>query len=336
VGVLEVFAALFEGRKDAYGTADGGCRHVESTIHSDEHWVDSVEDHLSGRRPLGVYPLVPFHDGVRCDNAIDRNLWCDDDWAVKWGCVDFDVAAPGKRAYDYDTIDEGHAAAVALKRVLRRMGLVGWIERTRSDGRHVWVFARGWVPAATMRRALLVACDVAVVSKREVNPKSEGFGDPTALGNYVRLPFPGFLSAHRKQPLHQSIIIESAETFGWEKFLEHAMIMRAPIKVLDDAARLWKPPPPPKPIEPATTYGGGRGHLLHRLSKPGRAVFYDGPLDGDRSEGLFYLAGECKDSGLTPHEALVLVTDADARWGKFSKRRDGEKQLQRTVERAYR
>lgn len=128
------YDALFQGRRDVYGSVEGGCikKHLTTDI-----WVA----HLYYTGSVGVYPMV--------DNK------------VHWGCVDIDLG------------EEMLAMAQNLQTVLAFYKLTSWIEKSKGKGFHIFVFANDWVPAKTMRRALIVACEIAGVPPTEVNPKQE-------------------------------------------------------------------------------------------------------------------------------------------------------------------
>lgn len=177
------FAHLFEGSKKAFGTENGG-----SAPTTNEDWPKLWHHHLHGERPIGVYPMVENVTFSSPEGAEEPDQIVFD-WGVRWGCIDLDVKREGKRRYDYETEEEAHVAAINLCAVLTQLGIDGWIEVTRSRGRHVWVFSKAFVRARTMRRALLVACEVAGVPPTEVNPKSEALA-PGQLGNYVRMVYP--------------------------------------------------------------------------------------------------------------------------------------------------
>lgn len=324
--VTSLFADLFEGRHDAYGTEEGGCTRIPPACVGH---VQTIERHLSGTFPIGVYPMVCFDDDLR--HGIDI---IDPEWRVKWGCVDFDVKTKGKPSWDYETERDAHIAAVNLQKVLAALGVTSWIERTRSHGRHLWVFASTWTAAAVMRRSLIVATSVAGVSSREVNPKQESLA-ADQLGNYVRLPYPGgsfdtriMVRAWTDEPQGLRAYLPPSV------FVKEATAARTPVATLEAIANKYVAP---EPIREATIvpYDGPEHGPLRRLRPLGKAIYKNGPHDGDRSNGLYLLAKCCMESGLTTGEALSLVDQAAERWGKFEGRRDRQEQLQRIVGRAY-
>lgn len=303
--VVEQFAALFQGRHDAQGTERGGA----------ERRAPVFDDHLDGTSPpIGIYPVA--HNTVR------------------WGCVDLDVRREGKTG-DYANEEDAHTAALNLRNALVTAGIPSWIERTRSRGRHVWVFVPTWIGARTMRRALLVACQLADVPPREVNPKSEHL-EPHELGNYVRLPYPGWLGrvAPAAMPDTRVMVDDGGCThtlWGWLDRVELALPSR-----VGDLAALYVPPPPRTRVaDEIRQHDGQLNPVVRRLNGLAFTIFTQGPHDGDRSRALWALARACEESGLNMGEAFAILADADARWGKMHARSDGERQLQRIIERAY-
>lgn len=177
------FANLFQGRTDAVGTEAGGC------IRLPGEWAvqRAIDLHLGhgGKDAIGIYPMRLFPmakatgsgEFVRAEDATNEA-----EWRVHWGCIDFDEG---------EEISLVHARNV--RTALQQLGLTSWIERSRSKGFHVWLFADEWVPARTMRRALLAACQLVDAPTKEINPKQEELNDDQ-LGNYVRLSHPGGLN----------------------------------------------------------------------------------------------------------------------------------------------
>jgi len=300
MGAVE-FARLFLGNQYAYGGDEG--RAVRC---SPNEWFHAVRKHYDGSGPaVGVYPLVHQPEG----------------WMVKWGCVDFDIKSEGHEKFDYETEDLAHVAARNLQKVLNAFDIGCWVERTRSHGRHVWVFAAQAVTAKVMREALLVCTEIAGVSQREVNPKSDGSNlTPDQLGNYVRLPCHG-----------DRVILDRFEkAVPANVFVEMAHEMLVTKDKLERVAALYRPPMPVIQWET-----NGLDEYTDRVPRVVRHVIENGPNDGDRSKGLLYIAHECKKAGLPPKQALDLVMIADDAWGKYTGRRDREQRLTEIVERAW-
>jgi len=297
---INKFVDLYYGRDDVHGTEEGGCKRQPPD------W----DGHLDGTGPpIGIYPLVRREDGQL---------------HVVWGCVDFDTVTPTKRTTDYLTERDAHVAACNLHATLGQMGIVAHIERTRSAvGRHVWVHAATWTPAADMRNMLLVACKVAETSTREVNPKQTQLADDQ-LGNYVRLPYPH----HFPQ---RTIINTNSAPIGLETHVAYACDnLTDPALIAEWAARLPTSPAPTLRYAPPPDED-----FWQKLNGKARMVLEEGPLQNDRSRALMYLAGQCVRSGLTGHEALAVIDHAAARWGKFDGRPDRDHQLRTIVQKAY-
>jgi hypothetical protein len=209
----------------------------------------------------------------------------------------------------------------------------------------VWVFAETWVPAATMRRALHVACDLVGASTREVNPKSEGEGQPPEfLGNYVRLPYPGDTpGVNQRRP--RTMLFEDLggayHSMAVDVFVTRARSARATLEQLEGLAKHYVEPPKPRIagrqlVVPVMTQATLDAELTSKMGGLAWTIFNEGPLpDGDRSTTLARLAHLCREDGLTPDEALQVITVADLMWGKFHSRRDGERQLENMVETAF-
>jgi hypothetical protein len=298
------FIALFDGRRDAVGSDEGRAIRIP-----EDEFSSLIDDHLNvPGRAIGVYPL--FWSTVRRD------------WRVLWGCVDLDVAKPGA---EYQTEQEAHEAALRLQRTLDvAAGVASWVEVTRSHGRHVWVFASQSVEAAIMRRALPVACEIAGVTSREVNPKSEGFDERERLGNYVRLPYPAGVTDNRY-----------ISTLTLEGFVHEAWDARTRPAPLEEFARLWVAPVAPRARVTGEVPVLDRA-LTRRMGGLTWTVFSNGPLEGsDRSGTLFKLAALCHDDELSPEEALAIITAADEAWGKFHDRADCDRQLNNIIDRTY-
>ena len=164
---VRTFARLFAGRTDCYGAEWGECIHRPVLPRL---W----ERHLHGQTPLGVYPHLP---GDQC-------------W---WGAIDIDYV-------------DDPAPAVAVQEVWRWYGVPSFVERSRSKGWHVWVFLERPLGCGLVRSADKAVAKMAGLDPRvEVYPKAKTLGpssaDPRfqAVGNYLRLPYPGnrWLDGHR-------------------------------------------------------------------------------------------------------------------------------------------
>lgn len=314
------FIELFRGNETHHGSDFG------SAVKGAPRW----DQHLLGVEAMGVYPSWHRDDGFSIE------LVC------RWGCVDFDIKSEHHKSYDYETEADAHVAALDLQKVLAALGVTSWIERTRSHGRHVWVFADRPVPARTMRRALLVACGLADVSAREVNPKSEELAEGQ-LGNYVRLPYFGAIATPERMQLNGARVMlyggpgdwRAYEPYPLDIWVDLAYESRTDPDVLTEIASYWVPPAPAVARPEIQPYRGELREVTTKLDGHGYVVFRDGPATGDRSGGLVYLAHSCARSGLTFDEAFAVLWNADERWGKYHDRADGQRQVEKIIERAY-
>lgn len=311
------FAELFRGRLDGYGTEAGGCDAAEKDRdeygHTCEPYLDweptqgnyqhRIYDHLNGTQPVGIYPLM-------------------DTLEVWWGCTDLDNG---------EAIDWPRAQHIA--RLLKLAGVNAWIERSRSKGYHVWTFASEPVPAATMRNALLAIHQKLEIPAKEVNPKQTTLEGLKGYGNYVRLPYPGIGTPGRRCVVDPA----TGEPLTVTEFVTVAHDTRSSLKHYEAVAARYVPPPPPTPIIIDPYHAAALDELVAVMKGELKMSFTFGPKPGhDRSDSLARLAHLCRETDdFTAAEALLVVTDADRRWGKFSERADGPAQLMKLVENAY-
>ncbi len=153
---LEYFRRCFSGLKEVYGTYDpatGRAWQVKQPV-----TADTMLRHLQGKQPYGVYLLVK-----------DRTR------AI---AVDFDEKDP--------------APALAFIRRARSFGLDSYLERSKSKGYHVWLFASSsGVVAAKARQVVKgILADIGS-SSTEVFPKQDRLGERARWGNYIYAPLFG-------------------------------------------------------------------------------------------------------------------------------------------------
>jgi hypothetical protein len=289
------FIKLFRGRGDVYGSEEGGC--VKSPL-----TTQVFTDHLNGLTPIGVYPMVPLKS----------------EWYTVWGCTDIDTG--------------DLQAALNLQEAFKGIGIKAYVEKSRSKGYHVWVFASEPVLAKDMRRMFLACHQVADYPAREVNPKQESLGSSMQYGNYVRLPYPN----HSDLSVPNRRIIRRDETpVPLDVFLDSAeqnLVDPATVQLL---AGYYKPPVSKAFVgdyEPCQS----TQDALKVLSPLGRVIWRDGPIAGnDRSRTLSKLGYECVRAGLNPSQTKVILADADMRWGKYHLRTNGELEIDKLVVRVY-
>lgn len=292
---LEAFTKLFRGRKDAYGHEEGRCVKEPLT-------AEVIRGHLDGVAAIGVYPMVPYKG----------------DHYVVWGCTDIDIDdLPGAKS-----IRDSLAAA----------GVVAHIERSRSKGYHVWVFAAKPVTATAMRRMLLCAHQVADYPAREVNPKQEHLVG-SQFGNYVRLPY---WDAADLTTVHRRILGADDQPITLEQFLDVAMANLVEPETIMRIAAMWREPERPKMAPMVLNGDEPIGEALGILTPLGKVIWRDGPLQGkDRSTTLAHLAWECAKSGLNPSQSKMVLVDADRRWGKYHMRANGEQEIDKLVVKVF-
>jgi hypothetical protein len=253
--------------------------------------------HLEARTPIGVYPSVPSGNDPFCI----------------WGCTDI----------DYDNYNE----AALLQRTFAAVGVTAWVEKTRK-GWHIWIFAEEPVPSKDMRNMQLAAHQVCGLKPREVNPKQANV-TIHSFGNYVRLPYP------QVEP-HQRYMVDSAGVrIDPEAFIAAALATRVPKDKVEWLATHYR-----EPIAAQIAIGTPTADMTaaaSMLTPLGKVIWRNGPIEGrDRSSTLQHLAHECRKSNIATSDALMLVKDADQRWGKYSTRGTaGERELLKLVERAY-
>ncbi len=307
VGSHTNFAELFQGGGIATDSADG-FRPLETPDESRPEamgmgFTQMCRDHLTiPGKSIGVYPLRKVDDG----------------YVVHWGCVDFDEGE-----------EESLIHASNLQLVLNRLGVKGWIERSRSKGYHLWVFFSEHVAARSVREGLIGACDVVGAPTKEVNPKQielTGKG----WGNGVRLPFPAGREPGR------NVVLSGGTEMEPETFIASAMKSRVTPEQWGAVRALYKPPEPPPPRR-VYQYGGGTlAGLAGAIRRGGPRPTAEKP-NGDRSSTLFNLACAMVRQGYDNAAIMRELESADEDWGgKYAKRQDGRQRLWETVIKAAR
>lgn len=317
-GYVSLMAQLFVGRKDVIGTEEGGCERLESS----DIWNQCMVNHWTGDGPpVGVYPMVREIISMNGQGHLPGA------WAVHWGCVDFDEG-------DRDSL----VHACNLVRVLQHFDITSWIEKSRSKGYHVWVFLQDWTYAATVRRALLAACQIAQAPTKEINPKQETLAED-AVGNYVRLPYPPDTTDGRRQVWTGDYTDpDSLLPMARNVFALDAWQTRVDAPKLETLGKLWQPPV----LNVSKTFGSaspppGRP-AERRLSGLAYKMYQEGPLSGteDRSAWLWSFARELTQCDITSSEAREFLYSAhDHHAPKWAQRADGGRpQLDRMLAKA--
>ncbi len=301
--LLKQYITLFRGRGDVYGHNEGRCVKEQLT-------TETFQKHLEGTEPIGVYPML---------SHIDQ-------YYVAWGCVDFDTA-------------EADQHAVRLHDALMEAGVTSWIEKSRSKGFHVWVFAEHAVLAEDMRNMLIVASQVAETPTTEVNPKQTTL-KAGQYGNYVRLPYPNVAdrSTDRQRIFHRNYV-ESGNfknPMDFNDFVSTAVSLRTSQETIKRIASMYQPPKQEPVVVNDYVYDATLSEAMQILSPLGKVIWRDGPLAGkDRSSTLAKLGHETVRSGLNPSQTKIVLMTADKRWGKYHLRHDGELEIDKLVVRVH-
>jgi len=292
---LQKFITLFRGRADVYGHEEGRC--VKEVL-----TPEVFSNHLQGIEPIGVYPLVPMGD----------------EFGVVWGCSDIDIEDLGMATSLHDALQAG--------------GAHPYIERSRSKGYHVWVFAPSLVSAISMRNMFLAAHQVADIPAREVNPKQVRL-TAGQYGNYVRLPYVGGLHATPDKR-----VVLDRQTFKpvpLVEFLDNVQFTEP--DVISTLAAFYKPPVQHQQIVHDGPVCEDLSEALRVLSPLGKVIWRDGPLPNrDRSSTLTKLAYVCAECFMSPSQAKLVLVDADKRWGKYHLRGPaGELEIDKLLSRVF-
>jgi len=290
----DMFISLFRGRGDVYGHEEGKCVKEPLT-------VEVFDKHLWGMSYIGVYPMVPFNGT----------------FYVQWGCSDIDV--------------EDITLARRLQAALHAAGVTSWVERSRSKGYHVWVFADEPVPAKDMRRMLLVAHQVAEVRAVEVNPKQETLAQGQ-YGNYVRLPY----ACADKQTDKRRVLDDNDNPTSFYEFIKLADAHRVPATLIAELASFYREPQKEQRIIEDYEPTSSLSDAMSVLSPLGKVIWRDGPLEGrDRSSTITKLGYECVRCGMNPSQTKVILASADKRWGKYHLRANSEHEIDKLVARVF-
>lgn len=291
---------LFRGRTDAYGGDDGRAIWKPVT-------VELVQGHLDGTEAIGIYP-------------IEQRANDDDRMLVRWGCCDIDTGE----------WREAYMLCVALQ----GMGATPYVERSRSKGWHVWVFAEDWVEAWEMRRMLKVAYKAIDLAAKEANPKSESLR-ASQLGNYVRLPYKGWTPDSTRQVMMKNWSVTS-DGVPMEPREFFDTVVKTPTGTIRKWAAKWYEPPRVTVVSTETLLEDADLKVLaDRMDCHTYKLWAEGPKKADRSETLLALAFALRNKLFTPQECYQLVHAADRMWGKYHLRPDGDNYIADIVERAY-
>jgi hypothetical protein len=153
---IALFRELFTGLDSAYGTYDletGRSRQVKALV-----TPGVMLDHLTGRKPYGVYLLVK----------------------EKTGAV----------AVDFDNVDR--LPVMEFVGSARHYSLEPCVEVSKSRGYHAWIFFREPVPAWKARTVVRNILEEIGMPGVEVFPKQDSVADG-GYGNFINAPLFGRL-----------------------------------------------------------------------------------------------------------------------------------------------
>lgn len=243
-------------------------------IYFDEYMVEAplteevLDAHYEGTKNIGVYPVV------------DGHCW--------WGCADID--------------DGSFDAALRFAHTADQLGVTGWIERSKSKGYHVWIFANEAVPVGDMRDAMTFIDRMSSTHIPELNPKGDGKNGE--IVNCVRIPFSGASPDDRQQMVDSDDeIIDPAE------FVEEAMALRVSAEAFADLAarqRLWAHAR--TVVAPKTERTHGRRRTARSETNAARAFRGERMIPmGERDDTFWALANYL----MSPNSLNMSATDAE-------------------------
>ena len=176
---IQTYMELFAGREDLYvkeRIENGQKRAVEQIL--EPLTEEAIKQHLSGEIVLGTYVQRP--------NS-----------TVKYMVLDVDVSKKILLQYSYGSPEfavykqKASVYAQRLCRILKKMGLTGYLEDTGFRGYHVWVFFAEWIPVRYLNQ--LTDCVEKEVGNIEDNIAIEFFPNkgrirPGKNGQSIKLP----------------------------------------------------------------------------------------------------------------------------------------------------
>jgi len=304
VALVEKFCHLFRGNALAKETADGGFRPWRDEDGTPfrangAFFQEAILDHLWGQHHLGVYPLMEIEGSPSCN--------------VGWLAVDWDEG------------DISLIHAVNVRELLAEMGVVSWVEASRSKGYHLWVFLQEDIPAQLGRNAMFAACQIVDSPTKEVYPKQVTM-PAKGFGNGIRLPYALGRPQGRQEALRRSEGNLSLEEFT--ALASDSMTTRQQIVKI---ASLYQPPPSTRPIiTPKFT----QRRVDADFKFVARDIWDQGPTHNDRSLALFSFACSLFRQLYSPDAVLEWTRQCDLKWGqKFAARgASGEQQLRKLVD----
>ena len=263
---LSLFESLFTGLKNVYGTYDpasGRVSQVKAPV-TDEVLLD----HLTGRKPYGVYLLVK-----------DRTR------AI---AVDFDTNS---------TLGPMESVSRA-----KHYGISAYVERSKSKGHHVWIFfEEKGVLALKARLVVNYILDEIDKSETEVFPKQDVLNSNLRYGNFINAPLFGALI-----PSEKTVFVDPT-TFDmypnqWD-FLES--VERVGEHILDDIIEINNLSIPQNEPRPSKSNSAKGGPSQFGLPACAQKMLNDGVVQFQRVS-CFRLAVHLKRLGL-PYDVTVAA-----------------------------
>lgn len=256
---------VLDGKKTTAGKVTGKPTTVRGTV-TTELW----EEHLAGRKPLGIVP-------IRSDNS------------CVWGCIDIDT-------YPLD-----HAALIKKIRAAKLPLLVC---RSKSGGAHLFLFASESVPAETVQHRLREMAAALGWGRSEIFPKqTEILWEKGDIGNWLNMPYAG-------HPTTRYAFKDDGTAMTIEEFLDAADALAQSPDALDkpcevEVADEFKDGPPCLQLLAKQGFPQGtRNNGLYQLG-----VFYKKafPEDGAWKEQLERANRSYMDPPLASDEVQLII-----------------------------
>ena len=177
-GTRHLFYELFVGREDTYSEEYTAQRRVVEQ-RNEPLTEEVLEEHLSGQRTIGTYVQRP-------------------NGTAKYLVMDLDISKKILLKYTMDSPEFGQymklcgETAWETVKILRRLGLQGYVESSGCRGYHVWIFFTEWIPVRYVNTlAQVIAGELGKVQKEEIGV--EFFPDDRRMragkpGQSIKLP----------------------------------------------------------------------------------------------------------------------------------------------------
>ena len=259
------FRRLFRGLDTAFGTGDKPGRWIKRHPRP-EDFLDHLQAKTNG---IGIAPLMP-----------DNKVW--------FAALDHDVVGDFETGFEMQKLIPGRS----------------FVERTRNDKVHVWVFFREPIEAWVARGVLSEVAKGVGFPHTEIFPKNHDFAR-VKLGNYINLPYHG-----DKRPI---ILPGEAGTLPLDEFLDDAEgELNDPHKWHQRAAFLLVQDPAQRETRGDST-PFGEADNLHMCAEYIIANAESNPLrEGGRHDTIFALAKQLSHWRLCDHdEALGFLREVN-------------------------